>query len=110
MAWESSRPVPWKRLMVQWVVIGILVAFVSFAFTDNRDAGSYLSIFLAGFVYVGLGAVLAKFGYTQKSLQQIRAEAAAAPPRTVGATSRAKPAPTKRTSTGPSQQPRKKKR
>lgn len=110
MAWESSRPVPWKRLLVQWVVIGALVAFVSFAFTDNRDPGSYVSIFFAGFIYVGLGAVLAKFGYTQKSLKQLRAEAAAAPPRTVGPTDRAKPAPTKRTSTGPSQHPRKKKR
>lgn len=110
MAWDSSRPVPWKRLITQWVVIGAVVAFVSFAFTDNREPGSYLSIFFAGFIYLGLGAVLAKFGYSQKSLKQMRAEAAAATPRTVAPTARPKPAPTKRTSTGPSQQPRKKKR
>ena len=110
MAWDSSRPVPWKRLIVQWAVIGTVVAVVSLVFTDNREAGSYLSIFFAGFIYLGLGAVLAKFGYRQKSLKEMRAEAAAAAPRTVSPTAKAKPAPTKRTSTGPSQQPRKKKR
>lgn len=105
MAWNSANPVAWKRLFTEWLVIGAVVAAVSLVATDNRNASSYFAIILGGVVYVGLGAVLAKFGYQRKTLKQIRAEAAAAPPRQVGrpeaAGARPKPAPTSRTSTGP---------
>lgn len=99
--------------MKEWVVIGLGVAAISWFVTDNRSPSSYVTIFLAGGVYVLFGAMLAKFGYVRKTLKELRAEAAAAPPRTVGATdpgSRAKPAPTKRTSGGQSNRPNKKKR
>ncbi|MBK8333204.1 MAG: hypothetical protein IPL07_12670 [Acidimicrobiaceae bacterium] len=78
MAWKSANPVAWKRLCIEWAVIGTVVAVVSLVATDNRNAGSYLTILLGGFVYVAFGAVLAKFGYQRKTLKQIRAEAAAA--------------------------------
>ena len=114
MAWDSSRPVPWQRFMKEWVVIGVAVAAISWFVTDNRNPSSYVTIFLAGGVYVLFGATLAKFGYVRKTLKELRAETAAAtPPRTVGTSTsgdRAKPAPTKRTSTGPSNRPNKKKR
>lgn len=114
MAWNSANPVAWKRLCTEWLVIGAVVAVVSLVATDNQNAGSYLAILLGGVVYVGLGAVLAKFGYQRKTLKQIRAEAAAAPPRQVGRaqapTAKPKPAPTSRTSTGPSKAPPKRKR
>ena len=105
MGWNSANEVAWKRLFLEWLVIGVIVAAVSFIAADNREAGSYIAILLGGVVYVLLGAVLAKFGYQRKTLRQIRAEAAAAPPRQVGRSaepsSRPKPAPTGRTSTGP---------
>jgi hypothetical protein len=115
MAWDSSRPVPWKRLMIEWAVIGVVVAAVAWFVTDNRKPASYVAIALAGGVYVLFGALLAKLGYARKTLKQMRAEAAATPPRKVGAastspTGRAKPAPTKRTSSGSSNRPNKKKR
>ncbi|MBI4935270.1 MAG: hypothetical protein HY828_15420 [Actinobacteria bacterium] len=99
--------------MKEWVVIGLGVAAISWFFTDNRNPSSYVTIFLAGGVYVVFGAILAKFGYVRKTLKELRAEAAAAAPRTVGASAgstRAKPAPTKRTSGGQSNRPNKKKR
>ena len=122
MAWDASRPVPWKRLWTEWAAIGIIVALVAYFISHNHKPGSYIGIVLAGLVYVAFGAVLAKFGYSRKTLRQMRAEAAAAPPRQVGRTSRRtgtttagastrpKPAPTKRTSSGPSNRPQKKKR
>jgi hypothetical protein len=113
MAWDSSRPVPWQRFMKEWAVIGVAVAAISWFVTENRTVSGYVTIFLAGGVYVLFGAMLAKFGYVRKTLKDIRAEAATAPPRTVGAShsgERSKPAPTKRTSTGPSNRPNKKKR
>ena len=111
MGWNAGNPVPWKRFIREWVVIGGVVAVVSLVATDNRDASSYITIALGGLIYVGFGALLAKFGYQRKTLRQIRAEAAAQPPRVVGrnstpstATARPKPAPTSRT--GGSQQKR----
>jgi hypothetical protein len=115
MRWDATRPVPWKRLWTEWAAIGVIVALVAYFISHNHKPGSYIGIVLAGLVYVAFGAVLAKFGYSRKTLRQLRAEAAAAPPRRVGRTNngptaRPKPAPTKRTSTGASNRPQKKKR
>lgn len=114
MAWDSTRPVPWKRLMIEWIIIGVVVALVSWFVTDNRKPENYISIILAGGIYVGFGALLAKLGYTRKSLKQLRSETAAQQAArsaaTHGAGPRPKPAPTKRTSTGPSNRPTRKKR
>lgn len=113
MAWNAANPVPWKRLTIEWVVIGVVVALVSLIVTDNRSAASYLTILMGGLVYVVLGAVLAKFGYQRKTLKQIRAEAAAVPPRQVGRSApprgTSRPAPTSRTG-GASRRPQQKRR
>lgn len=114
MKWNAARPIPWKRLMIEWCVIGVVVAAAAYLFTDNRTPGSYLSILLGGVIYVGFGAVLAKLGYQRKTLKQLRAEVAAAPPRQVGRVAppaaRPRPAPTSRTSSGPRKAPPKKRR
>jgi hypothetical protein len=116
MRWDSTRPVPWKRLLTEWAVIGSVVAFVAYFITHNHRVGSYVGIVLAGGVYVGFGALFAKLGYVRKTLRQLRAEAANAPPRVVGRSAsrstsvRPRPAPTRRTSTGPSNRPQRKTR
>ncbi len=116
MAWDSSRPVPWKRLATEWVVIAVVVGAISFFVSENHRAANYLTIIVAGPVYVGFGAVVAKFGYARKTVKELRAEteaelarkAAAAPAATTAA--RPRPAPTSRTASGPSNRPNKKKR
>jgi hypothetical protein len=114
MRWDSRRPVPWRRLFNEWLVIGLVVLIVSWVFLKNHNAGTVVSVLLAGFVYVGFGAILAKLGYARKTLKQARAEAASRQARTAGAPSgaaaRPRPAPTRRTSTGPSNRPNRKKR
>ena len=120
MRWDSSRPIPWKRLSIEWIIVVVIVAAVSFSATDNRSLSSYVALVLGGVVYLSVGAVMAKFGYQRKTIKQMRAEVAAAPRRTVGAppapiaspgsTARPKPAPTKRTSGGPGHRPAKRRR
>lgn len=116
MAWNAANPVPWKRLSIEWLVIGSVVALVSLITTENRNLSSYLSILFGGIIYVAFGALLAKFGYQRKTLKQIRNEAAAQPPRQVGRSSapspagRPKPAPTSRTGGASPQSPPKRKR
>lgn len=114
MAWNSANPVAWKRLFIEWLVIGAVVAFISFFVTGNRRPESYIAVLLGGIIYLVLGGVLAKFGYQRKTLKQIRAEAAATPPRRVGSapssSGRPRPAPTSRTSSGPAKNTQKRKR
>lgn len=114
MAWNSANPVAWKRLFIEWLVIGAVVAFASLFITGNRRPESYIAILLGGIIYLALGGVLAKFGYQRKTLKQIRAEAAATPVRQVGRgaapSGRPRPAPTSRTSGGPAKNTQKRKR
>jgi len=114
MAWDSSRVVPWRRLIREWVVYAIFatVAFtIYFVATDKKlEIGWLAGLLSSGPMYVAFGAVLAKFGYQRKTFKQLKEErpvvaatrssrggSHSAPP------ARTRPAPTKRTSTGPSQ-------
>lgn len=101
MAWDSTRSVPWKRLMIEWAVIGAVVIVVS-GFTGTRlTVESLLSVVLGGGIYVLVGVLLAKFGYQRKTLTQLRAEAAASQRSTPSAPApRPRPAPTSRTGGG----------
>ncbi|MGB0111957.1 MAG: hypothetical protein WBP59_01935 [Ilumatobacteraceae bacterium] len=107
MAWDNSRPVPWERLIRDWLVYAAImtVVFVVFFRGDNM-IGAIAGVLISGPLYLGFGAVLAKFGYTRKRFKELRAEAKEAPARTTQAESvdpeapRPRPAPTSRTSGG----------
>jgi hypothetical protein len=112
MAWDSTRIVPWKRLIREWliyvVIAGAAIAIFTAVKGDDFNIGVYAGLLVSGPMYVLVGAALAKLGYQRKTFKELRAETAAAPPRQARGASgqppgRAKPAPTKRTSTGPSQ-------
>lgn len=97
MKWDSSRTIPWKRLVIEWALIAAVIAVVSYSSSDKLSSGSIISLLLGGVIYLAVGALLAKFGYHRKTLKQLRAESAAArigPPTAPG---RTRPAPTKRT-------------
>ena len=109
MAWNSSRAVPWRRLVREWLIY-IAIASVAFVIIlrDQLTVGLFAGLLASGPMYVLFGAVLAKFGYQRKTFKDLRKDrdsAVAARSTTVGptTTARARPAPTKRTSTGPSQ-------
>lgn len=111
MAWNSSRPVPWRRLVREWLIY-IAIASVAFLIIlrDQLTLGLFAGLLASGPMYVLFGAVLAKFGYQRKTFKDLRqdrergtaarARSTAVAPQTI---TRNRPAPTKRTSTGPSQ-------
>ena len=116
MAWDSSRPVPWRRLIREWLIyVGIAsVAFVIYYVARGKkvEVGLFAGLLSSGPMYLLFGGVLAKFGYQRKTMKDLRAErpVAAAARSTSGTASRGpnggvrtRPAPTRRTSTGPSQ-------
>jgi hypothetical protein len=112
MAWDRTRPVPWERLVRDWVLyIGVMTVIFLVAFRDRISAGLVAGLLVSGPLFVAIGAVLAKLGYQRKSLRELRAQsaeraaAAASVPSVARSGPRGRPAPTKRTSTGPTHRP-----
>ncbi len=110
MAWDWTRPVPWRRLIREWLIYaGIMAAIFVVLFRDSRLLGGIVGLLISGPLYLLFGAVLAKFGYQRKTLKQLRSERVervepGAKP-AVPDGPRQRPAPTRRTSGGGSHRP-----
>ena len=114
MAWDSTRTVNWGRLTREWVVYAVVMAAVFVIFLrDNVSAGSVAGLAASFPMYLIFGGALAKMGYQRKTLSDLRRETPVRIPRasrrststtsTSSTPTRVRPAPTSRTSTGPSQ-------
>ena len=117
MAWDSSRPVPWNRLLKEAAIFLVIGAIVFTLLIKDTKVSSYVGLVIGMGIYIAFSVVLAKFGYTRETMKQNRARQMAVRQqrqqgRAVAASpmSKPKPAPTKRTSTGPSNRPKSKKR
>lgn len=103
MAWDSSRPVPWRRMVNEWLVyVAIMFVLFLFVFDNSSLLGVLAGLLVSGPLYLAFGYVLAKFGYRRKTLKELRAESAdKSTPATTDDTApsgpKAKPAPTSRT-------------
>jgi hypothetical protein len=112
VAWDSNRPVPWGRLLKEWAIYAAIMAVIlAVLFRGEGRLVPILSGLLISLpLYLMFGAVLAKFGYQRKTLADLRTPRAEPRAPTTDQTGRPKPAPTRRTSTGPSNRPRSKRR
>lgn len=73
MAWEMSRPVPWQRLMREWVIYAAIMGVVFLLiFNDGNTIGALAGVLVSGPLYLGFGWFLAKFGYQRKTLKELR--------------------------------------
>lgn len=89
----------------EWLVYAVvmIVAFVVFL-RDSVSGASVLGLAASYPLYLGFGAILAKFGYQRKTFRDLRNEARRPPTESRSTVdTRSRPAPTRRTSTGPSQ-------
>lgn len=106
MAWDASRPVPWRRLFKEWAIYATIMAVVfGLVLRSTTALGSALGLLMSLPVYLAFGAVLAKFGYQRPSLRRRTStgSSSSTPSRTAATSRSARPAPTRRTSTGASQ-------
>lgn len=114
VAWDANRPVPWQRLVREWLLyVGIMAVIFVLFFRDGGLVGIIGGLLASGPLYLAFGYVLAKLGYQRKSLKELRAEPR--PPRrdrndadaadSTAPVARARPAPTKRTGGGGSGRP-----
>lgn len=132
MAFDATRPVPWKRLLTFVGIYSMIVLGLFAIIRPSQVTRSVPGIVLGGTVALLLMAILTKFGWNPtmlRSKQEIaearaqRAAAKAKPPTSSSGKSssrsggtatgedgaerpRPKPAPTKRTSTGATNNPR----
>jgi hypothetical protein len=103
MGWDSSRPVPWQRLVREWLIYAaIMTAVFVIFFRGDNVVGAIAGVLISGPLYLAFGAVMAKFGYQRQRLKDVRAQSRKNAPTSkdtpVEATSaRPKPAPTSRT-------------
>ncbi|MFZ8996841.1 MAG: hypothetical protein ACO225_02765 [Ilumatobacteraceae bacterium] len=102
MAWDASRPVPWRRLIREWLVYVGAMAVVFVIFFEPDDLiGVFAGLLASGPLYLAFGSVLAKFGYQRKTWRELRSESARRPSRNeTPAGPKPKPPPTKRTGGG----------
>jgi hypothetical protein len=103
--------------MREWVIYAaiMVVVFILF-FRDEGMIGAIAGLLVSGPLYLLLGAVLAKFGYQRRRLGEGRGDRkgggsdASEGSSSEGGAPRPKPAPTRRTSTGPQRPASKSKR
>jgi hypothetical protein len=85
----------------------VMIAAFAFFLRDSVTGASVLGLAASYPMYLGFGGVLAKFGYQRKTFRDLRRETVdkntSSTSSTQPTTSRSRPAPTKRTTTGPSQ-------
>ena len=107
MAWDANRPVPWQRLQRECAIFLVKGAVAMLFLVKHQKASTYVWLEIGMMFYVGFVAVLSKFGYERQSIRQAREQrrAVASAPAATSSTARPRPAPTRRTSTGPSQRP-----
>lgn len=108
MAWDSSRPVPWNRLIREWLIYAAIMSavFIIF-FRGDNVIGAIAGVLISGPLYLAFGAAMAKFGYQRTRLKDVRG-AAKQPAASSNSASesagtdapRPKPAPTSRTAGG----------
>lgn len=112
MAWDPTRPVPWRRLTREWLLyVAIMFVVVLAFFRDQSMLGIVAGLIISLPLYLGFGYVLAKFGYQRKTWGELRdanraegrATGGASTKRSRGASAddspgpRPKPPPTRRT-------------
>ena len=77
MRWDPNRPVPWRRMINEWLIyVAIMLSVVLVFFRDLGLAGIVGGLFASGPLYLGLGYTLAKFGYRRSSWSELRAQRA----------------------------------
>ena len=107
MAWDTNRPIPWRRLLKEAGIFIVLGAVAIAFLVKHPKPSDFFGLVLGMIFYVGFVAVLSKFGYQRQSFRDARDRRRALTPTPAATTTgtRQRPAPTKRTSTGPSQRP-----
>jgi hypothetical protein len=107
--WDSSRVVPWQRLIREWLIyVAIMLVVLVVVFRRDNLIGPIAGLLVSGPCYLLFGFVMAKFGYQRRTLKGLNTPRAAPSKSdddtaTAAASGARRPLPTKRTSGGGNQ-------
>jgi hypothetical protein len=110
-----------REWLIYVVLAGAAITIYYLAKGKSLQVGVFAGLLISGPMYLVVGGVLAKFGIQRKTMKEMRAERPALMAEREArrgrrggtqqqASVRARPAPTRRTSTGPSNRPKPKRR
>jgi hypothetical protein len=78
MAWDSTRIVPWQRLVREWLIyVGVMAIILVVFFRDSGVIGALAGLLVSGPLYLFFGFVMAKFGYQRRTLKGLNTPRAA---------------------------------
>jgi hypothetical protein len=114
MAWDSTRRVPWKRMLTPFALYAVVAVVLFSVLGKGFDAGLLVGVAAGGVIYALLATVMVKFGWNPPMFQSKEERAAAATASaerraaraaarsggkgsTAATPARAKPPPTRRT-------------
>jgi len=107
VAWDASRPVPWRRLVREWFIyVAIMAAVFVVFFRDQGLLGILAGLLVSGPLYLAIGYAMAKLGYQRRRVKDLPGTPSASATTTTQAATdtidapRPRPAPTKRTGGG----------
>jgi len=66
--------VPWRRLFTEWAVATVVIVIVFALIVKERSPANYIAVGIGGLMYVGVGAIMARFGFARKSFAELRRE------------------------------------
>ena len=115
MAWDSRRPIPWKRVLTPFALYAVVAVTLFSLLGGGFQPGLLVGVVIGGAVYTGVAVLMMKFGWNPPMFQSKEERAAVAArnaerraakqaakngeaPTT--ATGRSKPPPTRRTNAG----------
>ena len=91
---------PWRRLLKEWLIYaGIMAVIFVVFFQADGLVPILVGLVVSGPLYLLFGFVMAKFGYTRKTIADLRTPRAS-PTTATAPDVRDRPAPTRRTSPG----------
>jgi hypothetical protein len=112
MAWDSTRRVPWKKVLTPFALYAVVAVVLFSVLGKAFDTGLLVGVAAGGVIYALLATVMVKFGWNPPMFQSREERAAAAAVaserraaraaaksggKAPDPAARAKPAPTRRT-------------
>jgi hypothetical protein len=78
MAWDSTRRVPWKRMLTPFALYAVVAVVLFSVLGKGFDAGLLVGVAAGGVIYALLATVMVKFGWNPPMFQSKEERAAAA--------------------------------
>src|SRR5262245_28068272 len=78
MAWDSTRRVPWKRMLTPFALYAVVAIVLFSVLGKGFDPGLLVGVAAGGVIYALLATVMVKFGWNPPMFQSREERAASA--------------------------------